>query len=78
MLKNIRPKKKNSNAAAAVATTATACNGLEAEIEQLRHDKQVLMAELVKLRRKQECTKLYIEDIEQRIVGTELEHCKAL
>ncbi|KAK6146032.1 hypothetical protein DH2020_019901 [Rehmannia glutinosa] len=46
--------------------------GLDAEIDRLRRDKQVLMVELVKLRHQQQNTKSHLKAMEQRLKGTEL------
>uniref|UniRef100_A0A803N114 Uncharacterized protein n=1 Tax=Chenopodium quinoa TaxID=63459 RepID=A0A803N114_CHEQI len=45
--------------------------GLDVEIDRLRRDKQVLIAELVKLRQQQTHTKTYLQLMEQRLKGTE-------
>ncbi|KAL3505985.1 hypothetical protein ACH5RR_031367 [Cinchona calisaya] len=45
--------------------------GLDAEIDRLKCDKQVLMVELVKLRQQQQNTKAYLKAMEQRLQGTE-------
>uniref|UniRef100_A0A803NQB0 HSF-type DNA-binding domain-containing protein n=2 Tax=Cannabis sativa TaxID=3483 RepID=A0A803NQB0_CANSA len=46
--------------------------GLDAEIDRLRRDKQVLMMELVKLRQQQQNTRAYLQAMEQRLQGTEM------
>ncbi|KAE9455384.1 hypothetical protein C3L33_12705, partial [Rhododendron williamsianum] len=46
--------------------------GLDAEINRLRRDKQVLMVELVKLRQEQQNTRSYINAMEERLSGTEM------
>ncbi|MED6144128.1 hypothetical protein PIB30_012781 [Stylosanthes scabra] len=46
--------------------------GLFREIDQLRRDKRVLMMELLSLRAQQDNTKLYIQEMEQRLQGTEV------
>ncbi|KAG6426906.1 hypothetical protein SASPL_111145 [Salvia splendens] len=60
LLKNIRRKK-----AEAVEL------GQDGEAERLRRDKQVLTMELVKLRQQQQSNRLYIQQMEQRLQGTE-------
>ncbi|XP_051128144.1 heat stress transcription factor A-6b-like [Andrographis paniculata] len=45
--------------------------GLDMEIDQLRRDKQVLMAELVRLRQQQHSTNSYLKKMELRLKGTE-------
>ncbi|CAN6439615.1 unnamed protein product [Victoria cruziana] len=45
--------------------------GLEGEIDRLKRDKSVLMAELVKLRQQQQNTRDYLRAMEERIQGTE-------
>ena len=46
--------------------------GLDAEIYRLRHDKEVLMVELVKLRQKQQNTRAHLKAMEERLSGTEM------
>ena len=46
--------------------------GLDGEVDHRRRDKEVLMMELVKLRRQQQDTRAYLQAMEQRIKGTEL------
>lgn len=45
--------------------------GLDAEVDRLRRDKQVLMMELVKLRQQQQSTRAYLQSMELRLQGTE-------
>lgn len=45
--------------------------GLDAEVDRLRRDKQVLMMELVKLRQQQQNTRAYLQSMELRLQGTE-------
>ncbi|KAL3517615.1 hypothetical protein ACH5RR_020204 [Cinchona calisaya] len=45
--------------------------GLDAEVDRLRRDKQVLRMELVKLRQQQQNTREYIQEMELRLQGTE-------
>ncbi|KAG8389300.1 hypothetical protein BUALT_Bualt02G0215000 [Buddleja alternifolia] len=45
--------------------------GVDAEIDRLRRDKQVLMMELVKLRQQQMNTRAYLQEMELRLQGTE-------
>ncbi|XAR49056.1 hypothetical protein NMG60_11032097 [Bertholletia excelsa] len=53
------------------AGTEVARFGLDAKMDQLRHDKQALMAELVKLRQQQRDTRAYLEEMEERLSGME-------
>ncbi|KAA0036173.1 heat stress transcription factor A-6b-like [Cucumis melo var. makuwa] len=46
--------------------------GLDVELDRLKWDKQVVMIELVKLRRKQQNTRAYIQAMEQKLQGTEM------
>lgn len=46
--------------------------GLDAELDRLKRDKQVVMMELVKLRREQQNTRAYLQAMEQKLQGTEL------
>ncbi|KAJ6797835.1 heat stress transcription factor A-2b-like [Iris pallida] len=45
--------------------------GLDGEIDRLRRDKNVLMAELVKLRQEQQNTRAHLKAMEERLQGTE-------
>jgi heat shock transcription factor len=45
--------------------------GLDGEVDWLRRDKQVLMAELVKLRQEQQNTRTYLQSMEDRLRKTE-------
>ncbi|RDX83605.1 Heat stress transcription factor A-6b, partial [Mucuna pruriens] len=45
---------------------------LDKEIDRLRHDKLVLMMELVNLRQQQQNTRLCIQEMERRLQGTEI------
>ncbi|KAH6821679.1 hypothetical protein C2S53_020621 [Perilla frutescens var. hirtella] len=46
--------------------------GLDEEIDRLKRDKQVLMAELVKLRQQQQQTNSHLKQMEHRLKGNEL------
>lgn len=52
--------------------------GVDAEIDMLRRDKQVLMGELVKLRQEQQNTTAYLKAIEQRLKETEMKQQKMM
>ncbi|XP_057783352.1 heat stress transcription factor A-6b-like [Salvia miltiorrhiza] len=82
LLKNIRRRRTSSS-------NPVSCNnlescvevgrfGLEAEVDRLRRDKQVLVAELVKLRQQQQNTKAYLQAMEQRLKGTEQKQQQAM
>ena len=45
--------------------------GLDGEIERLKRDKNILMAELVKLRQEQQNTRGHLKAMEERLQGTE-------
>lgn len=45
--------------------------GVEAEVDELRRDKQVLVMELVKLRQQQQTTRAYLQQMEARLQSTE-------
>lgn len=64
LLRNIRRKKGPSQ--------PVDCFGLDAEIDCLRQEKQVLMKELVSLRQKQYKATLYLLEMEQRLQGVEV------
>lgn len=46
--------------------------GLDAELDRLKRDKQVVMMELIKLRREQQNTRAYLQAMEQKLRGTEM------
>ncbi|KAF5454976.1 hypothetical protein F2P56_024600 [Juglans regia] len=46
--------------------------GVDGEIDRLKHDKHVLMMELVKLRQQQQNTRACLQVMEQRLQGTEM------
>ncbi|XP_057959771.1 heat stress transcription factor A-6b isoform X2 [Malania oleifera] len=46
--------------------------GLERDVGRLRHDKQILMVELAKVRQEQQSTRAYLQTMEQRLRATEL------
>ncbi|CAO2825767.1 unnamed protein product [Amaranthus hypochondriacus] len=76
LLKNIRRRKATSQNIAPTQNLESSCLelgtfGLDAEIDRLRRDKQVLMAELVKLRQHQQNTKSYLQLMELKLKGTE-------
>lgn len=64
LLRNIRRKKGPSR--------PIDCFELDAEIDRLRQEKQVLMKELVTLRQKQYKATLYLLEMEQRLQGIEV------
>ncbi|XP_058770918.1 heat stress transcription factor A-7a-like [Vicia villosa] len=64
LLRNIRRKKGPSR--------PIDCFGLDAEIDRLRQEKQVLTKELVSLRQKQYKATLYLLEMEQRLQGVEV------
>ncbi|XP_012832339.1 PREDICTED: heat stress transcription factor A-6b-like [Erythranthe guttata] len=75
LLKNIKRRKNTTSSN--FQTTLESCVeigrfGLDGEIDRLRRDKSVLMAELVKLRQQQQIANSYLEEIEQRLRETEL------
>lgn len=84
LLKNIR-RKTSSNIPQSSSTQSglESCVevgrfGLDAEIDSLRRDKHVLTVELVKLRQQQQNTKAYLQEMEQRLKGTELKQQQTL
>lgn len=75
LLKNIRRKKPSSSASASPSPPPPVVElgrfGQDGEAERLRRDKDVLMTELVKLRQQQQNDRLYLQEIERRLRGTE-------
>lgn len=83
LLKNIRRRRTSSSNPLSCSNNLESCVevgrfGLDVEIDRLRRDKQVLMAELVKLRQQQQNTKAHLQAMEQRLKGTELKQQQAL
>ncbi|CAI9118378.1 OLC1v1019938C1 [Oldenlandia corymbosa var. corymbosa] len=79
LLKNIRRRKNPPNFPPSnnQGSTTDPCVevgrfGLDAEIDRLRRDKQVLTNELVKLRQQQQSTKTYLKSMEERLQMTEM------
>ncbi|KAI3469623.1 hypothetical protein Pfo_026286 [Paulownia fortunei] len=76
LLKNIKRRKTTSNFQASNQGLESCVEvgrfGLDAEIDRLRRDKQVLMVELVKLRQQQQNTNSHLREMEQMLKGTEL------
>lgn len=76
LLRNIRRRKTTSLQAPPSQRPVSPCVevgrfGLDAEIDSLRRDKQVLFMELVKLRQQQMHTRAYLQQMEMRLQGTE-------
>ncbi|KAL8485126.1 hypothetical protein ACS0TY_027425 [Phlomoides rotata] len=77
VLKNIKRRKNATCSSFQAPNQGNNCVevgrfGLEGEIDSLKRDKQVLMAELVKLRQQQQQTNAHVKEMEQRIKGNEL------
>ncbi|GMN46775.1 hypothetical protein TIFTF001_015947 [Ficus carica] len=75
LLKNIRRRKSSqpqSSSNLDAACVELGRFGLDGEVDRLRRDKQVLMAELVKLRQQQQNTRAYLQAMEDRLKRTEL------
>uniref|UniRef100_A0A5B7CCM2 Heat stress transcription factor n=1 Tax=Davidia involucrata TaxID=16924 RepID=A0A5B7CCM2_DAVIN len=75
LLKNIRRSKALSHAQTSQQALDPCVEvgrfGLDAEVDRLRRDRQVLMVELVKLRQQQQSTRTYLKAMEQRVEATE-------
>jgi heat shock transcription factor len=71
LLRNIRRKKGPSHPIPN-SQQGQGCFELDAEIDRLRREKQVLMMELMSLRQKQYNTTLYLLEMEQRLQGIEI------
>ncbi|KAL2506803.1 Heat stress transcription factor A-6b [Abeliophyllum distichum] len=76
LLKGIRRRKTSSNPQASHQGFESCVEvgkfGLDAEIDRLRRDKQILTVELVKLRQQQQNTNEYLKTMEQKLKGTEM------
>lgn len=81
LLKNIK-RRKNATSSSILQASNQGNNlescievgrfGLDGEIDSLKRDKQVLMAELVKLRQQQQQTNAHLKGMERKIKGNEL------
>ena len=75
LLKNIRrrkpPAQNASNQQSLGSYLEVGHFGYDAEIDRLKRDKQLLMAEVVKLRQEQQNTKTNLKAMEDRLQGTE-------
>jgi heat shock transcription factor, other eukaryote len=75
LLKNIRRRKPPAHNAPNQQSVSPYLEvghfGYDAEIDQLKRDKQLLMAEVVKLRQEQQNTKANLKAMEDRLQGTE-------
>ncbi|XP_022761096.1 heat stress transcription factor A-6b-like [Durio zibethinus] len=75
LLKNIRRRKTHQPQASQYAVdpcVEVGRFGLDGEIDRLRHDKQVLMMELVKLRQQEQNTRTCLQVMEERVRKTEI------
>jgi heat shock transcription factor, other eukaryote len=74
LLKNIRRQKppySSSNQQSLVSYLEVGNYGHDEEIDQLKRDKQLLMAEVVKLRQEQQDTMSSLQAMEEMLQGTE-------
>ncbi|XP_014496397.1 heat stress transcription factor A-7a [Vigna radiata var. radiata] len=76
LLANIRRRKQHSQPSTSQQGQGHCVEvgrfGLDEEVDRLKRDKQVLMMELVKLRQQQQNTRSYLEEMEERLRGTEI------
>lgn len=73
LLKNIKRKKAPPQTPQEVLDTCVegGGSGLDGEVERLKHEKQVLLMELLKLRHQQQNTRAHLQSMELRLQGTE-------
>ncbi|XP_047065864.1 heat stress transcription factor A-2b-like [Lolium rigidum] len=75
LLKNIRRRKPTAHTASNQQSRGSYLEvghfGYDGEIDRLKRDKQLLMAEVVKLRQEQQSTKARLKAMEDRLHGTE-------
>ncbi|XP_009631618.1 heat stress transcription factor A-7a-like isoform X1 [Nicotiana tomentosiformis] len=76
LLRNIRRRKTTNSQLLPTEQALGPCVesgrfGFDGEVDRLRHDKQVLMMELVKLRQQQQNTRSYLRSLEVRLQGTQ-------
>ncbi|KAG4995953.1 hypothetical protein AAZX31_10G029000 [Glycine max] len=72
LLRNIRRRKAPSQLTQGHHCVEVGRFDLDKEIDRLRHDKLVLLMELVNLRKQQQKARMYIQEMEQRLQGTEI------
>lgn len=72
MLRSIRRRKAPSQLTQGENYDEVGRFEIDKEIDRLRHDKLVLMMELVNLRQQQQRARMYIQEMEQRLQGTEI------
>ncbi|KAK7345864.1 hypothetical protein VNO77_16477 [Canavalia gladiata] len=72
LLRNIRRRKGPCQVTQGKKCVEVGDCGVDEEIDRLRHDKRVLMMELVNLRQQQQNTRMCILEMEQRLQGTEI------
>ncbi|XP_058085306.1 heat stress transcription factor A-2b [Magnolia sinica] len=75
LLKNIRRRKPPSRPSLQQQALGPCLEvgqfGLDAEVDRLRRDKNILMMELVKIRQQQQNTRAHLQAMEERLQGTE-------
>ncbi|KAL2324442.1 hypothetical protein Fmac_023500 [Flemingia macrophylla] len=76
LLKNIRRRKANNQSDQEMQQDVESCVevgqfGLDGEVDRLRRDRQILLAELVKLRQQQQSTRAHLQAMEVRLKRTE-------
>ncbi|KAK7393500.1 hypothetical protein VNO78_22058 [Psophocarpus tetragonolobus] len=72
LLRSIRRKKAPSQLTQGHNCVKVGRFEIDKEIDRLRHDKLELMMELVNLRQQQQKARVYIQEMEQRLQGTEI------
>ncbi|CAH1417721.1 unnamed protein product [Lactuca virosa] len=80
VLKNIKRRRAPSSSSSSSSATSQGCPesfGLD-EVGRLKHEKQVLMMELVNLRQQQQNTRAQLQAMEVRIRGTEKKQQKVM
>ncbi|CAJ1969379.1 unnamed protein product [Sphenostylis stenocarpa] len=72
MLRSIRRRKAPSQITEGRHCVEVGRFELDKEVDRLSHDKLVLMMELMNLRQQQQKARIYIQEMEQRLQGTEI------
>lgn len=77
LLKNIRRRSKYNKLQQGGALTSMK-PGLEAEVERLRKDQNILKVEILKLRQQQETSRVQLVDVQERVRSAELKQCQMI
>ncbi|KAK4257797.1 hypothetical protein QN277_007335 [Acacia crassicarpa] len=78
LLKNIRRRSKYNNKLQQGGALASMKPGLEAEVEGLKKDQNIMKVEILKLRQQQETTQVQLVSVQERVRSAELKQCRMM